>query len=180
MSPGRHSRPRDDEIPAFSGDVPADLALAGRIVRRRFVAMYARTASGYGAAFTLFLGHLLVLGTPAAVLGLMDDHEVTAIVVLITLALATGVLSLTRLPGPARFFLGGVPAALLMAAATIAGESDDPALPGFLPGVLGVATLVTGAIHVFLGGSRFSAHFRRRLAEIDARRTTERGSRHMS
>lgn len=168
---GRHAAP-DDELPSFTGDVPEDLTLASRIVRRRFYWIFAQGPTGFGVAFLLVtafasaLGSVTFMVTPDGT----DARLVPTIITLGVVAVGCGAASLIRpIPGPARFTLGAVPPAALLLAASVAGTSYDPALD-YVPGVLTVVAVIAMGTYVVVAGLRFWSHFKRRLAEIDAAR----------
>lgn len=172
MSPGQHAAQDDGELPSFTGDVPEDLTLAGRVVRRRFYWIFARGATGFGVAcllvltFTSGLGGLATLVVPGGV----EDRPVPVVITLCALAAGCGAASLIHpIPGQVRFVLGAVPAAGLLLGASVVSTSYDPALD-HVPGLLGLATLVTGATYVIIAGLRFWSYFKRRLAHLDAAR----------
>lgn len=164
MSPGRHAAHDDSELPSFSGDLPEDVALTGRLLRRRFHPVLARRATGVGVACALVLAIYTAVEATVSRTAPVEQRPVPVIIALLAAALACGATSLAGpVPGRVRFVLGAVPAAALLHAAAIAGGSHELA-SGYTRGALGLATLVTGVTYMAVAGLRFSSHFRRLAA----------------
>jgi hypothetical protein len=158
-----------DVLPTFTGDVPEDAVLTGRLLRHRALLTMRRRGVGFGVsgvvAFVAFAVVGLATPWPDWVHG--ERLPVPTVVVLCAVALLAGVACLVRvIPGWVRFLLAALPGACVLCVGGVANAAWG-VYPWATP--VGMLGLIGTVAYVVLAGLRVKGWARSRLATLEAR-----------
>lgn len=166
-------KPRDDEMPSFTGDVPTDAVLTERLLRHSFLAFLARRFVGMGAAALTAFGAMAVVATVTPWPDWANGEPVsvpTEAVLASVAVVAAAVCLVRRIPGPVRFFVGAVPGACPFVMGSIANGAWG-VYPWATPvAVAGVAVQIGYAV---FAGIRLRPWAEHRLARLTDGRGTD-------
>lgn len=166
MTVAERRDPDGDVLPSFTGDVPEDAVLTGRLLRHRALLVMQRGGVGFGVSGVAACAAIALVGLatpwPDWVHG--DRLPVPTVAVLCAVALLAASACLVRvIPGWIRFLLAALPAACVLCVGGVANAAWG-VYPWATPvGIVGMVGMVT---YVVLAGMRVKGWARSRLTRF--------------